>query len=503
MNQKYISTRGGQQNISASQAIISGLAADGGLFVPSFIHEKSIDLSAITDMNYSDLACEIFNLFLDDFSEDQIRHCVTQAYETGLFEGNAPVAVHRAADRYFLELYHGPTCAFKDMALTILPHFVTTAMRIQNINREVVILTATSGDTGKAALSGFADVPDIDIIVYYPKDGVSTIQEKQMLTQTGQNTCVVGVDGNFDDTQNGVKRIFSDTAFNRDLQAKGFQLTSANSINIGRLLPQVIYYFYSYGELIKRGAIALGDAVNFVVPTGNFGDILAGYYASLIGLPVGRLICASNANRVLTDFFKTGDYNRNRPFYKTMSPSMDILISSNLERLLYDLSDDTDFVAGQMQALSTNGIYTIPQAIRDKIDARFWGGCADEKDTASAIKAMFRGQGYLMDPHTAVASRVYDNYRLTTGDTTPAVVLSTASPYKFAHHVYESIFGRIPADMNDFAVLDALADQTGVPIPAPLAGLESRPNQHDHVCTKSDMPDALSAFLSRLSENAQ
>lgn len=503
MNQKYISTRGGQQNISASQAIISGLATDGGLFVPSFIHEKSIDLSAITDMNYSDLACEIFRLFLDDFSEDQIRHCVAQAYETGLFEGASPVAVHRAADRYFLELYHGPTCAFKDMALTILPHFMTTAMRIQHINREVVILTATSGDTGKAALSGFADVSGIDIIVYYPKDGVSTIQEKQMLTQTGKNTCVVGVDGNFDDTQNGVKRIFSDAAFNRKLQAKGFQLSSANSINIGRLLPQVIYYFYSYGELVQRGAIALGDAVNFVVPTGNFGDILAGYYASLIGLPVGRFICASNANRVLTDFFKSGDYNRNRPFYKTMSPSMDILISSNLERLLYDLSRDTDLVAGQMQALTANGVYTIPQTMRDKIDARFWGGCADEKATASAIKTMFKDHNYLMDPHTAVASQVYDDYRAATGDTTPTVVLSTASPYKFAHHVYESIFGSIPADMNDFAVLDALAEQTGVPIPTPLTGLENRPNQHDHVCAKANMPDALSAFLGRLSENAQ
>ncbi|WP_329885775.1 threonine synthase [Pseudoramibacter faecis] len=502
MNQKYISTRGGQQNISASQAIISGLATDGGLFVPSFIHEKSIDLPAIINMNYGDLACKIFNLFLNDFSENQIRHCVTQAYETGLFEGYAPAAVQRAADRYFLELYHGPTCAFKDMALTILPHFMTTAMNIQHINREVVILTATSGDTGKAALSGFADVPGIDIIVYYPKDGVSTIQEKQMLTQTGKNTYVVGVDGNFDDTQNGVKRIFSDPAFNRALQAKGFQLSSANSINIGRLLPQVIYYFYSYGELIKRGAIALGDAVNFVVPTGNFGDILAGYYASLIGLPVGRLICASNANRVLTDFFQTGDYNRNRPFYKTMSPSMDILISSNFERLLYDLSGDTDFVAGQMQALNADGAYTVPQAMRDKIDARFWGGCSDEKATASAIKAMFRDHGYLMDPHTAVASQVYDDYRAATGDTTPTVVLSTASPYKFAHHVYESIFGRIPADMNDFAVLDALADQTGVPVPAPLADLESRPNQYDHICAKADMPDALSSFLSRLSENA-
>lgn len=495
----YVSTRGSEQNITASQAIIAGLAKDGGLYVPSFIRDCHFDINSMLNQSYSEVAQTIFNAFLDDFTPEQIEQCVHDAYQTGLFEDNAcPVHVQKAADRYFLELYHGPTCAFKDMALTILPHFMTNSVKIQNIGREIVILTATSGDTGKAALSGFCDVPGIDIIVYYPKDGVSPVQEKQMLTQTGKNTCVVGVRGNFDDTQNGVKAIFSDQALNADINAKGYQLSSANSINIGRLLPQVVYYFYSYCDLVRQGAITCGDPVNFVVPTGNFGDILAGYYAALTGLPVNRFVCASNANRVLTDFFETGEYNRKRPFYKTMSPSMDILISSNLERLLYDVSGDPEEVAQWMRALQSDGSYAVPDAIKAQTKKAFWGGFADEDQTSAAIADMFKNHGYLIDPHTAVASCVYDQYKDETGDTTPTIVLSTASPYKFATNVYKSIYGDIPENLNDFDVLTALSDATSTDIPKPLAGLADRPNLHDHVCGVDDMADSLQDFLNRL-----
>ncbi|MGL6294203.1 threonine synthase, partial [Eubacterium aggregans] len=320
MKEHFLSTCGGESNISASEGIIKGLAADGGLFVPSFIHDITIDFDALKNKNYGEMAKAVFSLFLDDFSEEHIEACIHNAYYTGKFEDAQPVRVQKVGDRFFLELFHGPTCAFKDMALTILPHLMTTSMENVHGDKDILILTATSGDTGKAALAGFADVPRINILVYYPQDGVSTIQEKQMLTQEGDNTCVVGVSGNFDDTQTGVKKIFADDALVAELDAAGIDFSSANSINIGRLLPQVVYYFYSYFELVKAGEIAQGDAVNFVVPTGNFGNILAGYYAKLLGLPVNRFICASNSNNILTDFFATGDYNRNRDFYKTISP---------------------------------------------------------------------------------------------------------------------------------------------------------------------------------------
>jgi len=496
MKEKYISTRGGQKNISASQGIIAGLAADGGLFVPSFIHDIHLDLKQYANMKYGDLAEAIFSEFLDDFTPEQIHRCVSRAYYSGKFEEKEPVCVKTVGNRSFLELYHGPTCAFKDMALTILPHLMTTSMAIQSIRREILILTATSGDTGKAALAGFADVPGINIMVYYPKDGVSTIQEKQMLTQEGANTAVVGVNGNFDDTQNGVKIIFGDKAFNDTLEAHGYQLSSANSINIGRLLPQIVYYFYSYYQLVRQQRITLGDPVNFVVPTGNFGNILAGYYASLIGLPVNRFICASNANNVLTDFLSDGRYDRNRPFYKTISPSMDILISSNLERLLFDLADgDTALIAQLMAQLSKEGRYTIPPAMKERADALFYGGYADEKDTAAAIKSLYENYDYLMDPHTAVASKVYDNYLAETGDRTPAIILSTASPYKFGHAVYESIFDSIPAGLSDYDVLKALSHETGVPIPGPLKDLNKKANRHDKTCEKAGMPQCIQEFI--------
>lgn len=496
MKEKYISTRGGEKNISASEGIIKGLAADGGLYVPSFIHDTTFDLNGLESLSYGQLAKRVFSLFLDDFSDEQIAHCVDQAYYTGKFEEAEPVCMKKVGDRYFLELFHGPTCAFKDMALTILPHLMTTAMDNVKVDQEILILTATSGDTGKAALAGFANVPHINILVYYPQDGVSTIQEKQMLTQEGDNTCVVGVKGNFDDTQNGVKVIFGDDGLKGELEAKGFAFSSANSINIGRLLPQIVYYFYSYGQLLAAGDIAAGDAVNFVVPTGNFGNILAGYYAKLLGLPVHRLICASNANNVLTDFLSTGEYNRNRDFYKTMSPSMDILISSNLERLLMDLADnDTTVVAQLMANLTNQGDYTVSQAILDKIASTFRGGYADEGATAAAIKDMFEKEGYLMDPHTAVASKVYDDYLAQTGDDTPTVVLSTASPYKFGHSVYQSIFGDIPQGMDDYAVLDALADKTKTVIPSPLRDLDQKANRHFGTCDAPAMAQAVRDFI--------
>lgn len=502
MKEKYVSTRGGVNNISASEGIVRGIASDGGLFVPSFIHDLKLDLTQMKDMTYGEMASAIFKLFLDDFDTEQIETCIHNAYYTGKFEESEPVCVKQAGGRWFLELYHGPTCAFKDMALTILPHFMTTAMKNCSLDKEVVILTATSGDTGKAALAGFANVDGISIVVYYPKDGVSTIQEKQMLTQEGANTCVIGVHGNFDDTQSGVKAILNDTDLTQALSDKGYVFSSANSINIGRLLPQVVYYVYSYLQLVNEGAVALGDPVNFVVPTGNFGNILAGYYAKILGLPVGKLICASNSNNVLTDFFATGEYNRNRDFYKTISPSMDILISSNLERLLYELADgDTTVIADLMQSLKDKGSYTLPETLRSHPDASlFYGGYATEAETAVAIRNFFNAAHYLMDPHTAVANKVYDDYRAATGDTTPSIILSTASPYKFGHSVYESIYGTVPEGIDDYAVLNLLSEKTGTVIPSPLKDLDQKPNQHQRVCTTSDMADCITDFLTQKGE---
>ncbi|MDO4288360.1 MAG: threonine synthase [Eubacterium sp.] len=497
MKEKYVSTRGGEKNISASQGIIKGIAKDGGLFVPSFIHDLSLDLASLKDMRYGELAFAVFEKFLDDFSPEQIKACIDAAYYSGKFEGEEPVAISKVADRYFLELYHGPTCAFKDMALTILPHLMTTAMKNIDIDKDIVILTATSGDTGKAALEGFAKVPRISIVVYYPKDGVSTIQEKQMLTQEGENTRVIGVAGNFDDTQNGVKQILNDHGLIEELDAAGYVFSSANSINIGRLLPQVVYYFYSYFALVKNQEINLGDPVNFVVPTGNFGNILAGYYAHILGLPVNRFICASNSNNVLTDFFADGAYNKNRDFHKTISPSMDILISSNLERLLYDLADgNAACIAGLMADLNTKGAYTLPEALaKNKAYEKFYGGCADEMATQVAIHDMFVENHYLMDTHTAVASRVYDDYLAKTGDTTPTIILSTASPYKFGHSVYQSIFGEIPEGLDDYAVLTALSEKTGTEVPKPLRDLDKKANLHDVQCSPQEMADCVKAFL--------
>jgi threonine synthase len=494
MKKSYNSTRSKDIDVTASQGILQGLAPDGGLFVPNFIHEIKLDQTNFEGKNYGEMAEIIFTAFLNDFSEKQIKDSIQGAYYTGKFEDVEPVAIEKVKNRYFLELFHGPTCAFKDMALTILPYLMVESMKNVNNQKKIMILTATSGDTGKAALEGFANVPDISIIVFYPKDGVSTVQEKQMLTQIGDNTCVVGVDGNFDDTQNGVKVILNDAELAEKLAQANVIFSSANSINIGRLLPQVVYYFYSYYELLKRGEIAPNEKINFVVPTGNFGNILAGYYAALLGLPVNKLICASNANQVLTDFFETGHYNRNRDFYKTSSPSMDILISSNLERLLYDVSGcDPDLVKALMGQLKDQGAYQASKTLMEKTDL-FYAGAANEDETAQSLKSIFDETHYLMDPHTAVANKVYDDYLRETGDPTKTVIVSTASPYKFGRSVYESIFGS--CDLNDYELLNILATKTGTTIPKPLKDLDQKENRHQTQCQKDQMAKAVLDFLS-------
>jgi len=498
MKNYYLSTRGGQKSLSASEGIIKGIASDGGLFVPSFIDHLSLNPESITTMHYGELTLEILKRFLTDFSENTIKECIKKAYYSGKFDQEEPVSFKHLEDRTFLELYHGPTCAFKDMALTILPYLMTNAITIQKIDKDIVILTATSGDTGKAALEGFASVDRIAIVVYYPKEGVSPIQERQMLTQQGQNTCVIGVDGNFDDTQTGVKKILNDPDRIQKIGQLGYLFSSANSINIGRLLPQMVYYYYSYAEMVRKGMIAPGDLLNFVVPTGNFGDILAGYYAKKLGLPINRLICASNRNNTLSDFFKTGVYNRNRPFHKTTSPSMDILISSNLERLLYDLYDgDTKIIAQLMTDLNQKGQYTVSKAVQKRLNQEFYANYADENQTAAEINKQYRQDGYLIDPHTAVASAVYNTYLEETNDPTKTVILSTASPYKFATTVYKSIFGKIPEDKSDFDILKDLSQKTKTTIPKNLQNLDKKACLHNGTCTPSQMAIATEAFLKK------
>lgn len=499
MKKGYTSTRSKDITVTASEGILQGLAPDGGLFVPNFIYNIQLDKTKFSGKNYGELALEIFTPLLNDFSEKQIKDAIQNAYYSGKFEFQEPVALEKVKDRYFLELFHGPTSAFKDMALTILPYLMVESMKNMNSNNKILILTATSGDTGKAALEGFANVDNISILVFYPKDGVSTIQEKQMLTQVGDNTRVVGVSGNFDDTQNGVKEILNDTQLAEELAKVNVLFSSANSINIGRLIPQVVYYFYSYYELLKRSEITENEKINFVVPTGNFGNILAAYYAKQLGLPINKLICASNANKALTDFFETGTYDRNRDFYRTSSPSMDILISSNLERLLYDVSNEDPATVGDlMEQLKTQGSYQASQALMEKTQL-FYAGSADEAQTAQSIKHIFDETHYLTDPHTAVANKVYEDYVKDTGDTTKTVIVSTASPYKFGRSVYESIFGA--SNLDDYALLDLLAQKTNTQIPSPLKDLDKKENRHNTQCDKTEMPQAVLNFLKNQEKN--
>lgn len=493
MNILYNSTRGSNKAVSASEAIIRGIAEDGGLFVPEKIPTLKYSLDALMKMDYQELAYSIMSHFLTDFTEQELRACVNSAYDQK-FDTPLIAPVKQSGETYFLELYHGPTLAFKDMALTVLPYLLKTAAKKLAIDKEIVILTATSGDTGKAALEGFADVEGTKIVVYFPEYGVSQIQKQQMVTQEGKNTHVIGIEGNFDDAQNGVKRMFTDSELLSTLDKKGLMFSSANSINIGRLIPQVVYYFHAYFEVCRKENKAPGDAINFTVPTGNFGNILAGYYAKNMGLPIKTLICASNENKVLYDFIQTGIYDRKRDFVITMSPSMDILISSNLERLLYAISgDDASVVDKLMKELTGAGQYTIDDKMKKEL-AQFYGGYAKEEETAGAIKKVYEESSYLIDTHTAVAYSVYEQYKKATGDNTSTVIVSTASPYKFTTDVMKSLDPKYNT-LGDFELIHKMAALTDGVIPAAIKDLESRPRLHKTICKTSDMQLELEKFL--------
>jgi len=489
----YNSTRSKDKKVTASQAILKGLSDEGGLFVPEQIPVLDKSFEELKEMAYSQVAYEVMKLYLTDFTEQELRDCILKAYD-GKFD-TAEIAPMREADgAYYLELFHGATIAFKDMALSILPHLLTTAAKKNHVANEIVILTATSGDTGKAALSGFADVKGTRIVVFYPLNGVSPVQEKQMVTQKGKNTYVVGIHGNFDDAQTGVKNIFGDRGLAAEMGEKGFQFSSANSINIGRLVPQIVYYVYAYCRLVKNGAVRIGEKINVVVPTGNFGNILAAFYAKQMGLPIDRLICASNENKVLYDFFRSGTYDRNREFVLTSSPSMDILISSNLERLIYLIAgNDPDKNRDLMASLSGSGSYTITDAMKERL-SDFYGNYASEEETASAIRSLYEKTGYIIDPHTGVASCVYKKYCEETKDTKPAVIVSTASPYKFTGSVMRAI-GKKEGREDDFVLAEELSALSGVKIPAALEEIRTAPVLHRRVCEKDEMKQTVREIL--------
>ena len=488
----YKSTRSDSAPVSASKAILMGLAKDGGLFVPTQIPALDRSLSELARMDYRGTAYEVMKLLLTDFTQEELKGCIESAYGDN-FDVKEIVPLRKADGAYLLELFHGPTIAFKDMALQILPYLMTTSMKKNREDKEVVILTATSGDTGKAAMAGFADVRGTRIMVFYPKDGVSSIQERQMVTQRGDNTRVVGIRGNFDDAQSEVKRIFGDTALREEMAEKGFAFSSANSINIGRLVPQIVYYVFAYTRLLKNGVIREGDKINIVVPTGNFGNILAAYYAARMGLPVGKLVCASNSNKVLFDFFSSGTYDRNRDFILTSSPSMDILISSNLERLIYHISGNSaEATAALMEDLTEKGVYDITDQMKEGLSL-FEGGYATEEETAAAIRRLYESDGYVIDPHTAVAVHVYDAYRKRTGDMTPTVIASTASPFKFENSVMRAL-GE-PADLPDLELADRLSEKAGVAVPEAVNDLRTAPVRHNIVCGRDGMKEEVRRFL--------
>lgn len=489
----YKSTRSDSQPVTASQAILKGLADDGGLFVPMQIPALDVSLEQLATMSYQQVAYEVMKLYLTDFTREELEACITKAYDSK-FDTEAIAPLTEAGDAYYLELYHGATIAFKDMALSILPHLLTTSAKKNHVHNEIVILTATSGDTGKAALAGFADVEGTRIVVFYPKNGVSPIQEKQMVTQKGKNTHVVGIHGNFDDAQTGVKNIFGDSAFAKELDAAGFQFSSANSINIGRLVPQIVYYVYSYAMLLGQEHIKNGEKINVVVPTGNFGNILAAYYAKNMGVPINKLICASNDNKVLFDFFSTGKYDRNREFILTSSPSMDILISSNLERLIYRIcGDDAQKNAALMNALKEKGEYEITPEMREKL-TDFVGGYASEEECFAMIKALYDEFGYVIDTHTAVAAAAYKKYRKETNDQTKTIIASTASPYKFTRSVMKAIDRKYDS-MEDFALVDELSKLSNTSVPKAIEEIRTAPVLHDTVCEKDEMKEVVKKFL--------
>ena len=494
MDIRYKSTRDDSKLVSASYAIIKGIAEDGGLFMPDQFPSLEISLEELSKLDYKGVAYEVMKLFFSDFTEEELRYCIENAYDSK-FDTEEIVPMSYVDGAYYLELFHGSTIAFKDMALSILPYLMKTAAKKNNINEKIVILTATSGDTGKAALAGFAGVDGVKIVVFYPKGGVSAIQEKQMVTQVGDNVKVVGITGNFDDAQTGVKNIFADKEFNEKINNAGYRFSSANSINIGRLIPQVAYYVYAYANLLKNGKIEEGDLINFVVPTGNFGNILAGYFAKRIGIPVNKLICASNENKVLYDFFESAVYDRNRDFILTTSPSMDILISSNFERLIYlSCGCDSEKNKSFMSDLKEKGSYSVTEDMKKFIDESFIGGFASEDMVSKRIKNVFDKTGYVLDTHTAVASAVYENYENSTKDDTTSVIVSTASPYKFTRAVLSSIDG-IKHDEDDFVLVDKLNELSGIEIPKAVNDIRNAPILHNTVCDKEDMKKEVENFL--------
>lgn len=484
----YNSTRNSNVRVSSAEAITQGISSEGGLFVPESIPELSLDeIKAVGEMKYADRAAFVFSKFLTDFTDAEIHYCTDNAYNTKNFETESIAELAHLFDgTYMLELWHGPTCAFKDMALQILPYFLTTSAKKIDLDKKIVILVATSGDTGKAALEGFKDVEGTSILVFYPEDGVSPMQKRQMKTQEGQNVGVCAIKGNFDDCQNGVKSIFTDNDVKAALDEKGMIFSSANSINWGRLVPQIVYYISAYAELVKDGEIELGEKINIVVPTGNFGNILAAYYAKHMGIPVNKLICASNINNVLTDFINTGVYDRNRQFYATVSPSMDILISSNLERLLYLMTGKNDAVIRDwFGKLTDEGRYEVDDDVKAKLREEFCAGYCDDEQTKAAIHAVYEKYSYTCDTHTAVAVKVYNDYKASTGDTTKTVIASTASPYKFSAAVLEAVDSK-KYDIDEYDMVGKLAELSKLPVPEAIAGLRTKPERFADVIEKTE-----------------
>ena len=489
----YKSTRGKEQAVTASMAILKGLSEDGGLFVPERIPQLDVPMDKLAQMTYQETAYEVMSRFLTDFTEEELKNCISKAYDSK-FDTEKIAPLHEACGAYFLELFHGATIAFKDMALSILPHLMTTAAKKNHVKNEIVILTATSGDTGKAAMAGFADVPGTKIIVFYPKHGVRPIQDKQLVTQKRAKKYFVGITGNFDDAQTAVKKMFNDHEMAAELDQAGFQFSSANSINIGRLVPQIVYYVYAYATLVRDGKIKDGQEINVVVPTGNFGNILAAYYAKQMGLPIHKLICASNENRVLYDFFRTGTYDRKRDFILTTSPSMDILISSNLERLIYRLTgENAEKCAELMKSLSEGGEYTITEEMKAQL-GDFYGNFCSEEETANTISEIYKDSNYVIDTHTAVAAGVYKKYVSETDDHLPTVIASTASPYKFTRSVMDAL-GEDHKDLDDFGLVDALSALSKVPVPRAVEEIRTAPVLHDKVVDAVDMPAAVKEIL--------
>lgn len=493
----YTSTRDKSVRVTAAEAIAKGISSEGGLFVPTEIPQISLDfIKSLVPMSYIERAKAVLKLYLTDFTDEELSMCVEGAYKAGKFSSEKVAPLHKLSDTAdVLELWRGPTCAFKDMALQLLPYLLTVSAGKTLKDTEIVILVATSGDTGKAALEGFKDVPNTKILVFYPVDGVSPMQKLQMTTQEGENVSVCAIKGNFDDAQSGVKKIFTDKDIEKKFKENGLAFSSANSINWGRLVPQIVYYVSAYCDMLENNRLTLGEAMNVVVPTGNFGNILAAYYAKRMGVPIKTLICASNANNVLTDFLTSGTYDRNRDFYCTTSPSMDILISSNLERLLFHLCGENDAqIREWMTLLSENGKYTVTDDVANNIKEIFAAGCCDDAETKNTINKVFNAENYLCDTHTAVAVKVYEDYAEKTGDNTPTVIASTANPYKFSASVLSAVSDDIKAD-NEFDMVEELFAKSGEPVPPQLATLKGKSPRFTGVCDKDDMKQVVFDML--------